>query len=316
MQQTKLYHTGGVTGEMIDNNTMNEILHQQLLATYSGILFNYQEFDNGNDQTISYDFDCPQYAILQEKYNLQQIAGRGSDFAKAKRLLHHFAPRLTHCDWYDNHIACNAIDLLEYSYNNQDHGINCLNKSKILQECCMALGIFARRVVIMPYSPYDCDNHVVTEIFDTTLNKWIMLDPTTDGYFVDSNNMPLSLLDIRDNLASDQFVTFVSTTDRQKDLARLHSKHLDNIVYISKNIFFFLVDRISTFGTKGGSLTFVPKGYSQKANAIANMQYRIAHLPEEYKDYQEAFEEMLDQMQCEEDTATTNIASMRQSPIQ
>ena len=187
---------------------------QQSLDIFSGILFNNQLFKEGNNKKITYNFDCPEFKTLKEKYNLEDIAGKGTDFRKAKRLLHYLAPRLTHSSWYDNHVPCNALDLLEYSLNNKEQGINCLNKSKILQECCLAIGIYARRVCIMPFSPYDFDNHVVTEIFDRKLNKWIMLDPTTDGIFVDENKMPLSLLEIREKFANDKFVTYVKSTDR------------------------------------------------------------------------------------------------------
>ena len=72
--------------------------------------------------------------------------------------------------------------LLAYSFQNQEHGINCLNKAKILAESCLALGIYARRVFLYPFSPYDFDSHVVCEIYEEKLRKWIMLDPTTDGY--------------------------------------------------------------------------------------------------------------------------------------
>ncbi len=53
------------------------------------------------------------------------------------------------------------MKLLTYSFENDEHGINCLNKAKILAECCLALGIFARRVFIHPFSPFDFDSHVV-----------------------------------------------------------------------------------------------------------------------------------------------------------
>ena len=169
---------------------MQEIA-QQMLDVYSGILFHNQDFETGNEEDVIYEFDCPEFNELRTKYNLVKIAGNGSDFARAKRLLHYLAPRLTHSSWYDNHIECNALRLLEYSLSNPEQGINCLNKSKILVECCMALGIYARRVSIMPFSPYDFDNHVVAEIYDRTLEKWIMLDPTTDGYFIDETKTPL-----------------------------------------------------------------------------------------------------------------------------
>ncbi len=59
----------------------------------------------------------------------------------------------------------------------------------------------------LPYSPYDFDNHVVTEIFDRKMNKWIMLDPTTNGYFIDENKTPLSMLEIRNKFKDLAFTT-------------------------------------------------------------------------------------------------------------
>ncbi len=79
-----------------------------MLDVYAGILFHNQEFDGGSEENIIYEFDCPEFTELRDKYGLEKIAGRGSDFARAKRLLHYLAPRLTHSSWYDNHIECNA----------------------------------------------------------------------------------------------------------------------------------------------------------------------------------------------------------------
>ena len=137
-----------------------EIL-QQMLNIYQGILFNNQGFEPGNSDEVIYDFSCPEFEELRNTYNLIAIAGNGSDFTRAKRLLHNLAPRLTHSSWYDNHIECNALRLLAYSLDNPQQGINCLNKSKILAECCLAVGIYTRRVRIMPYSPYDFDHVLV-----------------------------------------------------------------------------------------------------------------------------------------------------------
>jgi len=283
---------------------------QYLLNVFSGILFNNQTFDEGNNNEITYNFECKEFSILKEKYNLEEIAGKGSDFKKAKRLLHYLAPRLTHSSWYDNHVPCNALDLLEYSLNNPEHGINCLNKSKILEECCLALGIYARRVRIMPYSPYDFDNHVVTEIYDRKYQKWIMLDPTTDGFFVDENGTPLSLLELRNKFANAEFVTYVKSTDRLKDLNKLKDKYVEENAYICKNLFFFYIDRDSTFGTTGKSLAFVPTNYSVKSKLIANVKYRIKNLPEEYKELIPNLETKAEELQHSEEESRTNIDSM------
>lgn len=304
---------------MITKRELHKIqrdIAQHELNIYAGILFNNQKFDQGNSCTINYKFDCPQFNTLKNKYRLAEIAGNGPDFAKAKKLLHYFAPKLHHSSWYDNHIACNALDLLEYSFDNADQGINCLNKSKILQECCLALGIYARRVSIMPYSPYDFDNHVVVEIFDRHLDKWIMLDPTTDGYFVDENATPLSLLEMREKFANAQFVTFVSSKDKLTNLTQLREKYVENNAYICKNLFYFYVDQDSTFGTTGKVLAFVPVNYSIKNLLIANTKYRINNLPEEYSDWLPHYQKRLEKLQQYVEDCRTDIHFMRQSPNQ
>ena len=297
------------------NKKEQKEVSQQLLDVFSGILFNNQKFDTGNTKEIIYNFECHEFTILKEKYKLEEIAGKGSDFKKAKRLLHYLAPRLTHSSWYDNHVPCNALDLLDYSLNNPEQGINCLNKSKILEECCLSLGIYARRVSIMPYSPYDLDNHVVTEIYDRKLQKWIMLDPTTDGLFVDENGIPLSLLEMREKFANAKFITYISSTDTLKDLKKLKHKYIEQNAYICKNLFFFYVDQDSTFGKTGNTLAFIPANYSVKEKLIANVKYRIENLPVEYKEFIPQFEKQLEQLKDYKEDERTCIDSMLKSPI-
>jgi hypothetical protein len=290
-----------------------EIL-QQMLQIYSGILFHNQEFADGNADEIEYIFDCPEFEELRAKYELEKIAGKGSDFVRAKRLLHDLAPRLTHSSWYDNHIECNALRLLEYSLDNPEQGINCLNKAKILQECCMAVGIYARRVSIMPYSPYDFDNHVVTEIFDRTMHKWIMLDPSTDGYFVDETKTPLSLLEMRQKFANGEFATFVRCTDSLKDVQKLHQKHLQTNSYICKNLFYFMVEQRSTFGAAGRFLVFAPAGFSIKENNLANQKFRIENLPSEYADWRASLQARLQKLEQSQEPVKTAIRQMEKEP--
>ena len=293
---------------------MREIA-QQMLDVYRGILFNNQEFEGGNSEEIIYEFDCPEFEELRNKYNLVEVAGKGSDFVRAKRLLHYLASKLTHSSWYDNHIECNALQLLEYSFDNPEQGINCLNKSKIMVECCLALGIYARRVIIMPFSPYDFDNHVVAEIYDRSLEKWIMIDPTTDGYFIDENKTPLSILEIRDKFANAEFVTFVLSTDSLKYIQKLLVKHLDTNMYICKNLFYFQVEQYSTFGEKDSFLQFIPLHYSIKRTKQANLKYRIDNLPAEYEDFRKELEASIPRLEQYQEPPRTNIQSMQKKPI-
>ncbi len=256
----------------------------QMLNIYRGILFQNQEFDSGNTEDIVYEFDCPEFEELRNKYGLSEIAGKGNDFVRAKRILHYLAPRLSHSSWYDNHVECNSLRLLEYSFENPEQGINCLNKTKILVECCLAVGIYARRVRILPYSPYDFDNHVVAEVYDRNLEKWIMLDPTTDGYFIDETKTPLSLLEMRHKFANAELITFVKSEESLKDIQKLYRKHIETNMYICKNLFYFQIEQYSTFGEKGSYLNFVPSNCSIKSTMIANLKYRIENLSSKYED--------------------------------
>ena len=287
---------------------------EQLLNVYRGILFHNRQFESGNAQENIYDFDRPEFDQLRSIYNLPEIAGKGSDFVKAKRLLHYLAPRLTHSSWYDNHIECNALRLLEYSLNNKQQGINCLNKSKILVECCLAVGIYARRVRIMPQSPYDFDNHVVAEIYDRTLEKWIMLDPTTDGYFIDEAKTPLSLLEMRSKFANAEFLTFVLSTDELNDLQTLHTQHLRTNMYICKNLFYFEVEQHCTFGEKGSFLYFAPQHVSLKSLKQANLKYRIDNLSAEHEAFRKTLEERAAKLAHSPEPPRTDMQSMQKKP--
>lgn len=285
------------------------------LDIYAGILCNNVFFETGNFEEIQYGFDCEEWKELKEKYKLEDIAKTGSSFRKAKRLLQYFSSRLEHNSWYDNHIECNALALLEYSLNNKEQGINCLNKSKILEECCLALHIYARRVCLMPYSPYDFDNHVVVEIYDEKMKKWIMLDPSTNGYFVDQMKMPLSVLEMRDKFAKDEFLTFVSCKDSLKDLKKLREKNMEYNAYFCKNLFYFNIDQDSVFGQTDRILTFVPLHYQIKKQKIANLKYRIHHLPKEYKGVEGELEKKLEKLSQQKEEEPTSIESMIKSPI-
>lgn len=209
---------------------------EEIYIMEAGILFVNLEFAEGNRYELQYEFDHPDYEILRDKYDLEGVAKDGTELEKALRIMKEFAPRLTHASNYDNHISINALDLLEYSLDNKNQGINCRNKAQILNEMLLALGIYARKVWIMPYSRYDNDCHVVNEVYGTALNKWVMLDITNNEYWVDEKGQPLSVLEIREKLALREFCTPVEAGEKLDHLSRLKEKHLGDFLYIAKNL--------------------------------------------------------------------------------
>lgn len=202
----------------------------------AGILRNNLNFADGEDIDFAYDFDNDDYSVLISDYGIDSIAGEGTELEKALRLMDEFAPRLTHKSNYDNSVEMTALSLLEHSLDKKTNGINCRNKAQILNEMCLALGIFSRKVWIMPNSGYDNDCHVVNEIWDTNLDKWVMLDITNNEYWVDENGTPLSVLEIRQKGAMREFCTPIHVGDNTHNLERLKEKYISDFLYIMKNM--------------------------------------------------------------------------------
>ena len=258
---------------------------KQLYNIYTGILRNNPIFSDGLAPEFHYEFDCPEYNELKEIYHLSDIAGKGTDFERARRLCHHFAPRLKHKGDYDGHITANSLALLDYCYEKEDVGINCLYKSKILAECCMALGIYARRVHIMPYSPYDMDNHVDTEIFDRKLNKWILLDVTNDCYYIDDHGTPLNMMEVRNKMMQLEPCTCVFWRQVPNTKKLMHnSKNVQLNSYTAKNMFWFKIDSHSSFGIKGEQYHFLPHHFDVKKNNLDNLDFKLKYLEEYHLD--------------------------------
>lgn len=205
----------------------------------AGILKNNLIFHDGDEYTFTYDFQNEEYPLLIEKYKIDKTAGEGSEFDRAVRLMNEYAPRLTHKSNYDNSIEMNALSLLEHSLDNSGNGINCRSKAQILNEMCLALGIYSRKVWILPNSGYDTDCHVVNEIWDSGLNKWVMLDITNNEYWIDEKGTPLSVVEIREKGANMEFCTPVCEGDSLSNPEALKEKHTGDFLYIMKNMLYF-----------------------------------------------------------------------------
>lgn len=224
----------------------------------SGILKRYETFAEGETVQFTYDFDHASYDQLRTEYDLERLAGEGSELERALRLMNTFAPRLRHQSDYDNHVEMNALALLSYSLDNPAHGINCRSKAQILNEMCLALDIHARKVWIMPNSVYDQDCHVVNEIWDTALGKWVMLDITNNQYWVDERGTPLSILEIRDRGAAQAFCTPVAPGEALNDLTALQRSHIDTFLYIMKNLAYIQYLDTCTVGETGTRYRLLP----------------------------------------------------------
>jgi len=258
---------------------MSDVL-SETFDIYTGLLKAFpMPTAEGNDVNFSYIYDHPKYETLKSTYPIEAVAGDGDDFSKAINLLQWVSAHNYHKGDYRGNIPQNALDLLNYSYDkDSSFGINCVGLARILSECLLAIGIQARQVFIMPCSPYDGDNHVVTHVFIKEANKWVMLDPTLNAYVVTQQGEYLSLLELRDLLANQEPIFFNKEAKYNDDVWTEESTK-EYTVYFAKNLFYFQASEISTFGSDETSdnrfITLCPQGYNPKQVRLNNIDFRV-----------------------------------------
>lgn len=188
--------------------------------------------------------------------------------------MHWVSEHISYKGDFDGEITHNSLKLLNYAYDKGSLcGINCVAFATILSECLLAVGLKARRVFLMPCSPYDGDFHAVTHVYIREMSKWAMLDPTFDLYFLNEKGEILSLLDLRNCLANQ---TSVYTNKEAK---------YNNIEYFAKNLFYFQMFEKSTFSegnaigegqvSENRTVILSPKGFDAKKARLNNIEYRI-----------------------------------------
>ncbi len=246
-----------------------------MFDVYSGIIKMAEDFrDDGKDITIRYLIDAD-YKDLFETYKLKEIAGTKADFDKAIKLLNWISSNVFHYGNYDNHVTNTAMELLDYAFGKgEKYGINCRSLSLALTECLLAIGIKARTIYIMPFSPYDFDNHVVCEAWIGEIDKWVMLDPTYNLYAT-FNNVPLNILELRGLLANQEEVIYSNEANYNGNPI-----NKDEIsTYYAKDLFRFMISDIQ--GTNSENIdgrrliNITPFGYDVKQCTLANIDFRI-----------------------------------------
>lgn len=138
---------------------------------------------------------CSLHFELREKYNLDEVAGEGDGFSKAKNLM----------QWLTNHTCYNgaskawnpddSLAILDYSFDKGfQRAICCREKAIILTDMLISLGLKAYPLCMR--SMRDVDNHFTVRFFYEEQNKWIMLDPSFNVVFK-LNGEPLDVYEVR-----------------------------------------------------------------------------------------------------------------------
>lgn len=86
-----------------------------------------------------------------------------------------------------------------------------------------------------------------------------MLDITNNTYWVDENKMPLSVLEIRNKAALNEFCTPVEIGDKTNNLQELKNKNIGNFLYIVKNLVYMTYCTDYTVGESEDNYMLLPQ---------------------------------------------------------
>jgi len=225
--------------------------------------------DDANDVEFTYDYDHPKLTELKNKYDLENVAGVGDTQSKVLNLLSWLGRGTQHNGMKANP-ANNALDLLEYSYGQgAGRGINCRSLSITLSEMCLSIGIQARALWLMPYNPNDMDNHVVVMAYIPEKEKWIMVDPSWNLYFLNEENEILSPWEVRERMKNGEILMI------NKDAKR--GDEMQYITYMAKNMFYFASRKDTYYGAfdNDGMLVYLcPRNFDLTEWQVKNMYFR------------------------------------------
>ncbi len=262
---------------------------------YTGALRVFHDFNSSNNEdfSFSYDFVSPHYEYLKSKYHIDTVAGNGSELEKALRLLRWCFKNVLHNGGTKDveFIPKTSGDILDYAFGKgREYGVYCRLQAIVFTECCLALGIKARILHCLPFSPNDFDSHVVSIVYISDLKKWILLDAGNYRYFIDSENNILSPMEIRMRLAFDGDLKCNEPDENYK-------------LYIAKNLFYFKSLKYNTYGSdllKNQETVYcIPAGFDVLDREIAYCEYAIKNSPAEFaKDWAEALVEYKKRKSC------------------
>ncbi|HXB12479.1 MAG TPA: transglutaminase domain-containing protein [Bacteroidia bacterium] len=190
------------------NNIRNEnefkVIIQPLKNNYDYLFVlknaaKYNTADNRELPAFTYQSsNDPNLVALRRAFNLDSIVGTGNVESKMINLLHWIHNIVPHDGNHENPAVKNAMSMIMLC-KKQKRGLNCRGLSTVLNECYLSLGFKSRFVTCMPKDSLgiDEDCHVIVIVFDTTMKKWVWVDPTNDAYVMNENGEMLSIEEVR-----------------------------------------------------------------------------------------------------------------------
>lgn len=160
------------------------------------------EFDSSEIVESSFPFAYqdhrePKLAILRQREKLDQVvSGAESEWEKllflrtwVSRQWHVVGNPLVYCPW-------DALVILDWKRRLGDEArAACVHYAVVFCQCCLALGLQARLVLLARYRTVHDLGHMLAEIWSNRHGKWIVFDPEFDIHF-ERDGVPLNALEL------------------------------------------------------------------------------------------------------------------------
>ena len=180
-----------VSGQTTDNNSY--VSWEKTRAPYdrtqkqSFPAFTYQSSDNVH------------LSELRRVYNLDSVAGKGSETERAIRLLDWFHRQVPHEDVAP--VSLLTADNILRFHREKKIGQGCYPLSIAMNEIFLSMGFRSRSVVCFSNRyPEAQGGHVINAVYIDSLQKWIYMDPQENAYIKDEKGNFLSLAEVRERL--------------------------------------------------------------------------------------------------------------------
>lgn len=187
--------------------------------------------------------DNPNLVELRKGFNLDSIAGQGTDVLKILNLMHWVHDLVPHDGMNGNPEVKNAMSMLEVC-KKESRGLNCRGLALVLNECYLSMGIKSRVVTCLPKDSLkiDQDCHVINSVYSESLKKWIWVDPTFDAYVMNEKGELLSIEEVRERLISDKTLILNPDANWNNKSTQTKEDYLEN--YMAKNL--YILECLST----------------------------------------------------------------------
>lgn len=197
----------------------------------------YNLSDNRDIPKFTYQAsDNPNLLALRQGFNLDSIAGQGSDVLQILNLLHWIHDLVPHDGMNGNPEVKNAMSMINIC-KKDNRGLNCRGLALVLNECYLSMGIKSRVVTCLPKDSLkiDQDCHVINSVYSESLKKWLWIDPTFDAYVMNEKGELLSIEEVRERLISDKPLILNPDANWNNQSTQTKENYLEN--YMAKNLY-------------------------------------------------------------------------------